>query len=209
MPGVSAVGRIRARVAPADEAGMPIFALLLSTVIACSALLTPTAGNAQDLATLPAGASSKFEQTAWSLIRDSEDLADFETYLQIYPDGRFALAALRRIVELSEQPRNSRAIVLAPAPSARASAASKPRLPAARSGKSKLAAGRPPMPPRKKPNVVLAPVAYMPAPAAPQQQMPATPPAEPKRVASVASRPATEVEPVDPLDCAMGGMDVD
>lgn len=205
----SAAGRICPHLAPADETRIPIFALLLSTAIACSALLLPAPGNAQDLAASRAGTSSKFEQTVWSLISDSDDLADFETYLQIYPNGRFNLAARQRIIELSEQPRTSRGIVLAPAASTPSPAVPKPQLPATRSEESKLAASRPLTPPRKKPNVAAAPTTYVPAPAVPKPQLPQTRPVESKAAANVVSRPLTEPEPVDPLNCAMGGMDLD
>jgi hypothetical protein len=192
------------RLALADEDCMPVLGMFLSTVIACSAFLMPASGVAQDMAASPAHASSRFEHTAWKLIRNSDDPADFETYLDIYPNGRFKLTAKQRITQLTEQRRTSRTIVLEPA-SRFASEVPQQQLPATRSAKSKPTAIRPPMPPRKKPDVVPAPAAYVPA--APQPQMPATMRTEQKPIANAESRPVIESEPVDPLDCAMGGMD--
>jgi hypothetical protein len=205
MVRVLATGQIRPRFVPA-EGRMPFFAVLLSTAVACGAILMPASGVAQEPAALRASAPSKFEHTAWDLIRDSDDPADFETYLEIYPNGRFKLTAKQRINELTEQRRKSRAIVLAPASRA-ASEAAQPQLPATRSAKSGFAFNRPPPPPRKKPNFIPAPAAYVPVLAVPQPKLPATKPTEPKPVADVESRPVTEPEPIDPLNCAMGGMD--
>jgi hypothetical protein len=185
---------------------MPFFAVLLSIAVACGAILMPASGVAQQPAASRASAPSKFEHTAWKLIRNSDDPTDFETYLEIYPNGRFKLTAKQRINELTEQRHRSRAIVLAPA-SRPASEAPRPQLQATRSAKAGFAFTRPPPPPRKKPNFVPAPAAYVPVLAAPQPQLPAAKPTEPKPVANVESRPVTEPEPIDPLNCAMGGMD--
>jgi hypothetical protein len=60
---------------------MAIFDLLLSSAIACSALLMPAFVVAQNFAASRPDASSEFENTVWKLIRNSDDPADFETYL--------------------------------------------------------------------------------------------------------------------------------
>jgi hypothetical protein len=205
---IQSVCRIRPRVAPVDEGRMPIFAVLLFAAIVSSTSLIPVSGVAQELTGSPAKASSKFEDTAWKLIRNSEDPADFETYLEIYPNGRFNRLAKQRITRLTEPPRKSRTIVIAPTVSAPVPMP-KPQLPATRPADSKLAASQPVTTTPKNPDVVLAPAAYVPMPAAPQPQLPAREPKEPKLGSGVTSQPVTEAEPVDPLDCAMGGMDVD
>jgi hypothetical protein len=192
------------RLALADEERMPVLRLFLSTAIACSGFLMPASGVAQDMAASLADEPSRFEHTAWKLIRNSDDPADFQTYLDIFPNGRFKLTAKQRITQRTEQRRQSRTIVLEPA-SRFASEVPKQQLPATRSAKSKLTAIRPPTPPRKKPDVVPAPAAYVRA--APQPQMPATMRSEQKPIANAESQPVIEPEPVDPLDCAMGGMD--
>lgn len=86
---------------------MAIFPLLLSSAIACSALLMPAFVVAQNFAASRPDASSEFENTVWKLIRNSDDPADFETYIEIYPTGRFNRVARQRVSELTEQPRRS------------------------------------------------------------------------------------------------------
>ena len=44
--------------------------------------------------------SSKFEQALWSLVRNSKNTADYDAYLAVFPDGRFAKQAREAIARL-------------------------------------------------------------------------------------------------------------
>jgi formylglycine-generating enzyme required for sulfatase activity len=63
-----------------------------------------------------AAPSSEFENTLWTVIRESKNPADFEAYLEVFPSGQFAEQARQRLAVL-RAPAAPKAAPAAPTPS--------------------------------------------------------------------------------------------
>ncbi|WP_414691373.1 SUMF1/EgtB/PvdO family nonheme iron enzyme [Noviherbaspirillum sp.] len=89
---------------------------------------------------IPKDSAEQYELTFWDSIKDSNHVADYEAYLQAYPNGRFAALAKARIERLRKAAPKTEAPAATPAPAAKAPperprptppAAAKPAPPAA------------------------------------------------------------------------------
>ncbi|MDX1433881.1 MAG: SH3 domain-containing protein, partial [Gammaproteobacteria bacterium] len=82
-----------------------IAALLAFVLVAAGAAWS----GAADAAIVPKG-NDRFELVFWDSIKDSDNPADYEAYLEAYPDGRFApLAKVRAKTLREEQAKQRRA----------------------------------------------------------------------------------------------------
>lgn len=93
---------------------------LLTAFIAC--LFVILAGSAH-AGVLPKDSAEQYELTFWESIKDSNHAADYEAYLQTYPNGRFAPLAKARVQRLKAQ---APAASSPPAPSKAETPADKP-----------------------------------------------------------------------------------
>ncbi|WP_292932596.1 SUMF1/EgtB/PvdO family nonheme iron enzyme [Noviherbaspirillum sp.] len=89
---------------------------------------------------IPKDSAEQYELTFWDSIKDSNHVADYEAYLQAYPNGRFAALAKARIERLRKAAPKTEAPAATPAPATKAPperprptppAAAKPAPPAA------------------------------------------------------------------------------
>ncbi len=83
------------------------FVIALAAMTAATSLAADTVPQAharsQDIqvaGVLPKDSAEQYELTFWESVKDSRDAADYEAYLQAYPNGRFAALARARIARL-------------------------------------------------------------------------------------------------------------
>lgn len=98
---------------------------LLTAFVAC--LFVMSAGT-MHAGVLPKDSAEQYELTFWESIKDSNHAADYEAYLQTYPNGRFAPLARARVQRLKAQSPAASApsAPVAPAAPSAPSAADKP-----------------------------------------------------------------------------------
>ncbi len=133
-------------------------------------------GEGRTRGILPKDSAEQYELAFWDSIKDSEHASDYEAYLKVYPNGRFAALARARIERLRAAAPKTETAPKAPAapkaetPAKPAAPAPAPRTPAApeRTAPTPPPAAVPTLPPAAKPT---------PAPtAAPQAAKPAAAP---------------------------------
>ncbi|WP_318841052.1 formylglycine-generating enzyme family protein [Noviherbaspirillum aerium] len=73
---------------------------LLTAFVACLFAMSACAAQA---GVLPKDSAEQYELTFWESIKDSNHAADYEAYLQSYPNGRFAPLARARVQRLKAQ----------------------------------------------------------------------------------------------------------
>lgn len=102
---------------------------LLTAFIACLFIIFTGAAHT---GVLPKDSAEQYELTFWESIKDSNHAADYEAYLQSYPNGRFAPLARARVQRLKAQAPSPQAAppkADAPADKPPAERAAKPSVP--------------------------------------------------------------------------------
>jgi len=134
-PGVVAEGTAAGGDAP--KTGMARIGITVASSGAAPLPLLTAAGAAEsaggDLRTrgiLPKDSAEQYELAFWDSIKDSEHASDYEAYLKVYPNGRFAALARARMERLRAAAPKTETPPKAPAAAPKAETPAKPPAPA-------------------------------------------------------------------------------